>query len=91
MSDLEPLDPFYVADALSRPPFVKIDGVHNVRDIGLCHHSIIRQNFAFRSAEIAGITEEGASPCTNLLLSPPIEPLSFRKSADASSWDYPSV
>lgn len=36
MADLEPLDPEYVQSVLSRPPFVSIPGVHNVRDLGGC-------------------------------------------------------
>jgi Tyrosine phosphatase family len=63
--DLEPMDPAYVADILSRPPFVTINGVHNIRDLGFYPSSygdqITKPNFVFRSAEISGITEEGAS------------------------------
>ncbi|KAF5388337.1 hypothetical protein D9615_000639 [Tricholomella constricta] len=64
MNDLEPLDAAYVADVLSRPPFVTIDGVINVRDLGsyLSETSpgdITRPRFLFRSAELSGITKEG--------------------------------
>jgi hypothetical protein len=34
MDELEPLDSTYVQETLSRPPFVKISGVINVRDLG---------------------------------------------------------
>lgn len=71
--DLNPLDPVYVADVLSRPPFVSISGVHNVRDLGSYpssrHNEITKPKFVFRSAEISGITEEGVSLnllCLNL-------------------------
>ncbi|GLB34077.1 putative tyrosine phosphatase [Lyophyllum shimeji] len=64
MSDLEPLDPTYVADVLSRPPFVTIDGVINVRDLGSYPTDsglgeITRPRFLFRSAELSSITERG--------------------------------
>jgi hypothetical protein len=66
--DLVPLDPAYIADVLSRPPFVQIDGVHNIRDLGYYRSSgdrMTKPNFIFRSAEISGITEEGASADLN--------------------------
>lgn len=56
--DREPLDPKYVSEVLSRPPFVTISGVHNVRDIA-GPGSPIKPNFVFRGAEVSGITEEG--------------------------------
>jgi hypothetical protein len=56
--DREPLDPHYVSEVLSRPPFVTIFGVHNVRDIA-GPGSPIKPNFVFRGAEVSGITEEG--------------------------------
>ncbi|RXW24710.1 hypothetical protein EST38_g1196 [Candolleomyces aberdarensis] len=34
MHDLDPLDPTYVAEILSKPPFITIPGVINVRDLG---------------------------------------------------------
>jgi hypothetical protein len=64
MRDLDPLDPAYVADVLSRPPFVKISGVTNVRDLGsypsITHPGkMVKPRLLFRSAEVSGVTEEG--------------------------------
>ena len=64
MDELEPLDPSYVAETLSRPPFVTIQGVVNVRDLGNLPSiyrpgEITRLNFVFRSAELSRMTDEG--------------------------------
>jgi len=64
--DLAPLDPAHVADVLSRPPFVSIAGVINVRDLGsypsVTHPGhTTRPGFLFRSAELSRITKEGPS------------------------------
>jgi hypothetical protein len=64
MNDLDPLDPSYVADVLSHPPFVKISGVTNVRDLGsypsVTHPGMmVKPRLLFRSAEVSSITEEG--------------------------------
>ncbi|KAH7887384.1 protein-tyrosine phosphatase-like protein [Phlebopus sp. FC_14] len=63
-SGLEALDPNYVADVLSRPPFVQISGVSNVRDLGSYPTStpnvITKPGYAYRSAEVSNINEEGA-------------------------------
>ena len=64
MNELEPLDPSHVAEALSRPPFVTIQGVINVRNLGNLPSTyrpgeITRPNFVFRSAELSRITDEG--------------------------------
>ncbi|KAN0097046.1 Protein-tyrosine phosphatase-like protein [Tylopilus felleus] len=62
-NSLEALDPAYVADVLSRPPFVQISGVCNVRDLGSYPTStpnlITKPGFAFRGAEVSNITEQG--------------------------------
>ena len=65
MHDLDPLDPAYVQDVLSRPPFIRIPGVINVRDLG--HYSsttdpgfVTKSGYLFRSAELSGITDEGS-------------------------------
>ncbi|KAG6850904.1 hypothetical protein H0H93_006730 [Arthromyces matolae] len=60
MDDLEPLDPVYVADILSRLPFVTIDGVINARDLGFYPSEtspgqITRPKLIYRSAELSGI------------------------------------
>lgn len=70
MDDLEPLDPAYVADVLSRPPFVTISGVINVRDLGLYPSTsepdkITKPRFLYRGAELSRITEEGV--CINTI------------------------
>ncbi|KAJ7228313.1 protein-tyrosine phosphatase-like protein [Mycena pura] len=64
MNDLEPLDPDFVQDQLSRPPFVVISGVINVRDLGhlpshLYPNLVTKPRLLYRSAELSGITEEG--------------------------------
>ncbi|KAF8076680.1 protein-tyrosine phosphatase-like protein [Lyophyllum atratum] len=64
MNDLEPLDPAYVSEVLSRPPFVTIDGVINVRDLGSypsesSPDKMTRPRFLYRSAELSSITKEG--------------------------------
>ncbi|KAG0702426.1 tyrosine phosphatase family-domain-containing protein [Suillus ampliporus] len=69
-SGLEPLDPAYVADVLSRPPFVQIPGVCNVRDLGSYPTAnpnvITKPGYAYRSAELSSITEEGARKLVSL-------------------------
>ncbi|KAF5393165.1 hypothetical protein D9757_001236 [Collybiopsis confluens] len=64
MKDLEPIDPEVVNDLLSKYPFVSISGVINVRDLGgyssITHPGkCTKSHFIYRSAEVAGITEEG--------------------------------
>jgi protein tyrosine/serine phosphatase len=69
-SGLEPLDPAYVADVLSRPPFVQIPGVCNVRDLGSYPTAtpdvVTKPGYAYRSAELSGITEEGVRKMVSL-------------------------
>ena len=69
MHDLDPLDPEYVQDVLSKPPFVSLKGVINVRDLGQYPSStekgqITKPGYLFRSAELSGITEEGMTTAT---------------------------
>jgi len=64
MSDLDALDPAYVQDVLSKPPFVTIPGVINVRDLGnypshTQEGAVTKPGVIFRSAELSGITEDG--------------------------------
>ncbi|TFY78009.1 hypothetical protein EWM64_g6003 [Hericium alpestre] len=63
--DTEDLDPKYVAQIISGPPFVTIPGVHNVRDLGSYRTAIpgqvTRPGYMFRSGEISSITDEGES------------------------------
>lgn len=62
---LEALDAAYVADVLSRPPFVQISGVSNVRELGsyptTTPNLVTKPSYAFRSAEVSNITEQGFS------------------------------
>ena len=65
MHDLDPLDPAYVQDVLSKPPFVRIPGVINVRDLGNYPSTtdpglVTKPRYLFRSAELSGITDEGS-------------------------------
>ncbi|KAF7355628.1 hypothetical protein MSAN_01480100 [Mycena sanguinolenta] len=64
MDDLEPLDPQFVQDQLSRLPFVTVAGVINIRDLGglpshLYPDLVTKPGYLYRSAELSGITEEG--------------------------------
>ncbi|CDO73781.1 hypothetical protein BN946_scf185015.g109 [Trametes cinnabarina] len=63
MDLLDPLDPGYIAEQLSRPPFVTIPGVVNVRDLGSYPTSspglVTRPGLVYRSGEISHITPEG--------------------------------
>ncbi|KAJ7284058.1 protein-tyrosine phosphatase-like protein [Mycena rebaudengoi] len=74
MDDLEPLDSTFVEEQLSRPPFVTISGVINVRDLGglpsdaypnLC----TKPRLMYRAAELSGITEEGKAQFKQLGIS----------------------
>jgi len=69
MHDLDPLDPDYVRDVLSKPPFVPLHGVINVRDLG--HYpsttekgQITKPGYLFRAAELSSITDEGTTTVT---------------------------
>ncbi|KAK2466023.1 hypothetical protein APHAL10511_001665 [Amanita phalloides] len=71
MNELEPLDPTDVAETLSRPPFVTIQGVINVRDLGnlpstFCPGKVTKPNFLLRSAELSRITEDGEAQLKRL-------------------------
>jgi len=61
--DGDPLDEDYVRTRLKQPPFVTIDGVLNIRDLG-SHQTadtsfITKPSLMFRSGEVSGITGEG--------------------------------
>ncbi|KAJ7068614.1 protein-tyrosine phosphatase-like protein [Mycena amicta] len=63
-NELDALDPALVQQHLSRLPFVPIDGVINVRDLGLLPshlypNLITKPHLLYRSAELSAITEEG--------------------------------
>ena len=63
--NLEALDPEWVKEQLTRPPFVTISGISNVRTLGGYETSTpgarTRPNYVFRAAEVSGVTEEGVS------------------------------
>ncbi|KAI0727345.1 protein-tyrosine phosphatase-like protein [Fomitopsis betulina] len=69
--ELEPLDPVYVNERLSRPPFVAISGVVNVRDLGgypseTSPGHVTRPGFIFRSGEVSSITDDGKAQLREL-------------------------
>ncbi|RDX53855.1 hypothetical protein OH76DRAFT_1375137 [Lentinus brumalis] len=68
--DLAPLDPAYVAEQLSRPPFVTISGVVNVRDLGSYPTGqpgfITKPGLVYRAGEVSHITEEGVRQLRDL-------------------------
>lgn len=60
----EPLDPEYVRQRLTEPPFVTVPGVVNIRDLlgaySTSHPGMTtKPGFLFRSGEISAVTEEG--------------------------------
>ena len=63
MSELAPLDPDFLAVVLSSHPFVTIDGVCNVRDLGMVpvadSEYVTRSGFMYRSGELSGVTQHG--------------------------------
>jgi len=66
----DPLDEEYVRTRLNQPPFVTIDGVLNVRDLGSYPTAdpslITKPSLMYRSGEVSGITEEGKSQLKSL-------------------------
>jgi hypothetical protein len=66
MSELTPLDPELVADVLSKHPFVNVEGVCNLRDLGMIPvadgEHLTRSGFMYRSGELSRITQHGPSP-----------------------------
>lgn len=64
MNDLDALDEDYVRDRLSKPPFVTIPGVVNVRDLGLYSTKyggmVTKPHLLLRSGEVSKITDDGA-------------------------------
>ena len=61
--DDAPLDPIYVAERLSKPPFASIDGVVNVRDLGSYITDqpgyVTKPGFLYRAGELSYITDDG--------------------------------
>jgi len=73
MNELDPLDPAYVQDVLSKPPFIDLPGVINVRDLGNWRStsrvgSITKPGYLFRSAELSSITGEGLKFLSSVIL-----------------------
>ncbi|KAK7060362.1 hypothetical protein VNI00_001127 [Paramarasmius palmivorus] len=71
MEDLAPLDPSYVQEILSKPPFVTIEGVINARDLGgypstSAPTKFTKHRLAYRSAELASITDKGKEQLRDL-------------------------
>ena len=61
---LKPLDPQEVAETLSKPPFVQVSGVINIRDLGNLPSASYppqrtKPHYMYRSAELSSITDEG--------------------------------
>ncbi|KAH7916222.1 protein-tyrosine phosphatase-like protein [Hygrophoropsis aurantiaca] len=88
--ELEPLDPAYVAEILSRPPFVQISGVQNVRDLGsyptATPNAITKPGYAYRAAEISGITDEGIEQMNALGISTIFD---FRSDTEIQKYNSP--
>jgi Tyrosine phosphatase family len=63
MSELAPVDPDLLSDVLSKHPFVTIDGIFNVRDLGMIpvadSEYVTRSGFMYRSGELSGVTLHG--------------------------------
>ena len=61
--DGDPLDEDYVRTRLEQPPFVTVDGVLNIRDLGsyptIDQSLITKPSLIYRSGEVSGITGEG--------------------------------
>ena len=59
----DPLDEDYVRTRLMQPPFVTIDGVLNIRDLGSYPTTdpslITKPSLMYRSGEVSGITVKG--------------------------------
>ncbi|KAI0034125.1 protein-tyrosine phosphatase-like protein [Vararia minispora EC-137] len=89
--EAEPLDPAYVAQTLSNPPFVSIAGVYNVRDIGslplFSDTSLVtRPRFAYRSAEVSGIQQIGMEQIKGLGITTVYD---LRSEAEMSKYNTP--
>ncbi|PPQ70449.1 hypothetical protein CVT26_013943 [Gymnopilus dilepis] len=57
MHDLDPLDPAYVQEVLSKPPFVSISGVINVRDLGNYPSTTEKHHITKPSLQRLGVTK----------------------------------
>ncbi|KAJ7639191.1 protein-tyrosine phosphatase-like protein [Roridomyces roridus] len=73
LTGLEPLDPALL-EQLTRLPFVKVDGVINIRDLGglPSEHAgnlVTKPRLMYRSAELSGVTAEGKEQLKQLGIS----------------------
>ncbi|KAF8471337.1 protein-tyrosine phosphatase-like protein, partial [Russula ochroleuca] len=91
MSELAPLDPDILADVLSKPPFVTIDGVCNVRDLGMVPvaggEHVTRSGFMYRSGELAGVTQHGKGQLRDLGVTTIFD---LRSDAEIAKYDSPT-
>lgn len=91
MSELAPLDPDLLTDVLSKHPFVAIDGIFNVRDLGMIpvadSEYITRSGFMYRSGELSGVTSHGMCliPLESLCL---VVILESREGAAPGAWNH---
>ena len=79
--DGDPLDEDYVRTRLNQPPFVTINGVLNVRDLGSYQTAdpplTTKPSLMYRSGEVSSITAEGIYPIS--LHSPNDDPTSLTR------------
>ena len=92
--DCDPLDEEYVKTRLNQPPFVTIDGVLNVRDLGSYQTAdpslTTKPSLMYRSGEVSGITGEGI--CLVYLYSPDVNSTSLtRQIAAQVTRDHPPL
>lgn len=55
------IDPGIVSNIISQPPWIRVDGVPNCRDLGGNEFSsgVVRKGYMFRSGMLEHITEDG--------------------------------
>ncbi|KAF9651766.1 hypothetical protein BDM02DRAFT_3090662 [Thelephora ganbajun] len=86
----DPLDEDYVRTRLKQPPFVTIDGVLNIRDLGSYPTAdpslIIKPSFMYRSGEVSGITGEGKSQLKSLGITHIFD---LRSDPEMAKWQSP--
>jgi len=88
--DGDPLDEDYVRTRLKQPPFVTIDGVLNIRDLGSYPTAdpslITKPSSLYRSGEVSGITEEGKSQLKSLGITHIFD---LRSDPEMAKWQSP--
>jgi len=87
----DPLDEDYVKARLKQPPFVTIDGVLNIRDLGSRQTAdptlITKPSLMYRSGEISGITGEGKSQLKALGITHIFD---LRSDPEMAKWQSPT-